>query len=79
MTPIEFKEQTQELQKPNDMTDKECGPLPIFNDGGHCISKWKMTFKERLFCLFKGYVWLWVHSGKTQPPIMITTEYPFED
>lgn len=77
MKPIKFKEMTKELQKPEGMTDKECGPLPVFNDGKYCISCWKASFIERVNILFIGKVWIWIHSGVTQPPISIDTKFPF--
>lgn len=79
MRPIEFKEQTKVLQKPSDMLDSECKSLPIFNDGKMCISCWKMSFGERIRILFTGKLWLWVRSGKTQPPVKLTLNYPFND
>ena len=78
MEPVKFKEQTVELLRPSNMTDDECGPLPVFRNGNTCISKWKLNWKEKLHVLFKGYVWLGVYSGRTQPPVKVSTEYPFE-
>ena len=72
MTPQIFKESNRELQRPANMTPQECGPLPVFTDGNVCVSRWGMSFKERLHCLIKGFLWVRVHSGETQPPIVIT-------
>ena len=71
MIPMSFKEANRELKKPDSMTDEECGSLCVFSDGEQCVSKWKMSWKERLFCLFFGYVWVYILSGKTQPPIFV--------
>jgi hypothetical protein len=71
MEPIEFKEANKELARPSSMTDEECGPLPVFVDERECISKWNMTFSERIHCLFRGFVWVRVFSRNTQPPILI--------
>ena len=71
MEPIEFKEQTKVLSKPENMTDDECSSLAIWNDGQACISCWKPSIRERLSILFFGKVWLWVYSGATQPPVAI--------
>ena len=71
MEPVNFGESNKTLQKPSSMTDEECGPLYIYNDDKVCISKWRMGWKERLHCLFRGYVWLWVMSGSTQPPVVL--------
>jgi hypothetical protein len=71
MEPITFPQMTVELQKPEIMTDDECGPLPVFSDGNVCISCWKPSLRERLSILLFGKVWVWVHSGRTQPPIAL--------
>lgn len=71
MEPINFKYATKVLGKPQGMTDDECGPLPILNDGETCVSCWAPSFKERLSILLFGKVWLWVYSGSTQPPVAL--------
>ena len=71
MKPIEFREQNKVLSKPSNMTDEECSPLPIFSDGKNCISCWRGSWKERLKFLLYGKVWIYVMSGKIQPPIAI--------
>jgi hypothetical protein len=73
MQPITFEQMSIELQKPSGMTDEECGPLPVYKDpdGTFCVSCWKPTLRERLSILVFGKVWVWVHSGKTQPPIAL--------
>jgi len=76
MEPMKFEQANKNLLKPQGMTDEECGNLPVFSDGKVCISLWKMTWRERLSALFFGKVWLWVHSGQTQPPVglLVTNE-----
>jgi hypothetical protein len=71
MKPINFPEANKILAKPPGMTDEECGPLPVFNDGQQSISLWKMTWRERFFALFFGRVWLFVVFGQTQPPVAL--------
>lgn len=71
MKPTKFKEQTKILSRPKSMTDEECGSLPVYTDEKFCISCWKMNFKERLKALAFGKIWVWVHSGGTQPPIAL--------
>jgi len=79
MKPIAFPQATIELQKPEGMTDEECGSLPVFRDGQHCISCWQPTLKERLSILLFGKVWLWVWMGNTQPPVALEgCKTPFE-
>jgi hypothetical protein len=77
MKPIDFPQSTKVLQKPSDMTDKECLPLPVWCDGKHCISCWKPTLIERLKVLFIGKVWIGILSGNTQPPIFVSGENVF--
>lgn len=71
MKPVYFDQATKVLGKPESMTDEECGPLPVLNDGDCCISCWVPSFRERLSILVFGRVWLWVLSGKSQPPVSI--------
>ena len=78
MKPATFSEQNKELQKPSDMTEAECSPLPIYTDGHICISLWEATWKERIVFLIRGKLWIQVHSGQTQPPIAAGTKYPFK-
>ncbi len=70
MKPMKFDEATVTLSKPNDMTDAECGPLPIYRDKGRCLSCWSMTWRERFSALFFGRTWLWVR-GDTQPAVAL--------
>lgn len=77
MKPIKFKEANKELQRPLDMTNNQCSPLPIAQTGNLCISCWKMSPKERILSLLRGKLWLTVRSGQTQPPVKITIEKPF--
>jgi hypothetical protein len=79
MIPIKFDQANKDLLKPEGWTDEECGSLPVFNDGKVCISCWKPTWRERLSILVFGKVWLWVHSGVTQPPVALEgTQQIFE-
>ena len=71
MKPCSFKESNKILQKPMDMTDKECQSLPIFSNEDLCVSKRKMNWPERLHCLFSGFVWVFVRSKNTQPAIAV--------
>ena len=74
MNPTHFEQVTNVLERPDSMTDEECGPLPIFRENGTCISLWRMSLRERISALFFGRVWVWVYSGKTQPPISLSAE-----
>lgn len=77
MKPIDFPQSTKVLQRPENMLDEECKPLPIWSDGKQCVSCWRPTLKERVRILMSGKVWLGVAAGNTQPPVYITGETPF--
>ncbi len=77
MKPIEFVEANKTLTKPEGMTEKQCQSLPVFTDGDVCISCWKFNLKERFEILLSGILWCRIRSGKTQPPIVLGTKYPF--
>lgn len=71
MKQIEFPEMTKILGKPKNMTDEECGSLPVFCDGQQCISKWELNKEDIEHINKHGYIWLRVLSGHTQPPVLI--------
>lgn len=77
MKPIDFPQSTKVLQKPENMFDADCKPLPVWSDGKQCVSCWRPTFKERVRILFAGKVWLGVNAGYPQPPVYLTGETPF--
>ena len=77
MKPIDFPQSTKVLQKPEDMFDADCKPLPVWSDGKQCVSCWRPTFKERVRILFMGKVWLGVNAGYSQPPVYLTGETSF--
>jgi hypothetical protein len=69
MTPAYFEKANKKLLKPAKMTDEECEPLWVYNDGEESISCWQMTWGERLQALLWGRVWLGVLAGSSQPPV----------
>ncbi len=69
MRPIKFDEYTKILTRPPEMTDKQCGPLHVYEDRDSLISCWRPTLRERLSILFFGRVWLYVWGHVTQPPV----------
>jgi hypothetical protein len=71
MRPTDFPEKTYTLQKPPSMTDEECSPLAVFSDGSVCMSRWMPSWRERLALLFGSPLWLYVVSGRTQPPVSL--------
>lgn len=71
MEPNLFPQANKNLLKPEGWMDEECVNLPVFTDGQQCISLWKMSWRERFSALFFGKIWLFVHSGETQPPVLL--------
>ena len=71
MKQIEFSEQNAILGRPKNMTDEECGSLPVYTDGKQCISKWELNEEDKKHINEKGYIWLRVLSGHTQPAVCI--------
>lgn len=53
-------------------------PLPVFKDtDGTILSRWRLSWRERLRVLFNGDIYLWVttHNRPLQP-VMLQTEKP---
>lgn len=73
MEPIHFPEENKMLLAPESKEDL-IDPLPVWTDGKHTVSCWRMTWRDRLSALLFGRVWLWVWYGSTQPPVMLTAE-----
>ncbi len=77
MHPVDFPEAQRVLRKPEGMSDEECGPLPVFTNGTCCISCWELSDDEMATLLHTRRLWLWVHSGITQPPVCPSVDNPF--
>jgi hypothetical protein len=74
MKPIVFEGYELILGAPKDWDASVNGPclgLPIARDNGCCVSVWDLSWRERLAVLFGGRIAVWVHSGRTQPPIAL--------
>jgi len=75
MKPVAFKGGTTTLLAPKGRQYSEnvagIDPLPVWTDGEQCVSCWKMSLRERLHILFRGYIWLAVLSGSSQPPVAL--------
>lgn len=76
MKPNTFPQAYKTLTAPEGV--KNVKDLPIFSDGIQCVSRWKPTFAERIRLIFGASVWLGVMAGKTQPPVWLGAENPFE-
>ena len=55
-------------------------PLPAYKwKDGHVVSRWKMSFKERLHCLFFGYIYLNIFTyNEPLQPIKLSIDPPEE-
>lgn len=72
MEPAHFREENFKLTKPADMTDEECGGLPIFRHEHGLVSCWRPSLRERFSFVFFGRVWVHVRTNaSTQPPIAL--------
>lgn len=76
MKPEDFRQSNCNLTAPAGM-EKTCGVLPVFRDGQHVISCWRLSWRERLKLLVTGRLWLWVVSARTQPPVHLETDTPW--
>ena len=45
-----------------------CLGLPVFNDGTQLISRWELTWRDRLAILFGAPVWLYI-TGQQHPVV----------
>jgi hypothetical protein len=77
MKPSAFGEVNRVLEAPEDMSKKDCEPLPVFANGSIVVSCWTGSFFDRLRFLFYNEIWLVVRGANTQPPLYLTTDYPF--
>jgi len=77
MKPINFSEKNKIFKAPKGMLN--CMHIPVYNDSIDTISCWRGSFWDRLRFLFSGKMWMCVHAGETQPPVWISTHYPFEN
>ena len=77
MQPVKFPEVNQTLAPSGKQYSADVVGvvgLPCFTNGEQCVSRWKLSWWERLAVLWRGHVWLAVLSGKTQPPVCITVD-----
>ena len=54
-----------------------CTEMEVYYDGENCISKWTLSWLDKLKLLFGNPIWTYVH-GKTHPPIALTIKNPFD-
>lgn len=77
MKPTAFPQSNLRLLPPAGVSREDCVDLDVYADGTYCISRWEPSDAERVAIAAGEPVWLWVHSGRTQPPVALTTEDPW--
>lgn len=65
LKPVPFKEANRELYPA--MYSKQHKGIVVFTDGEQCISRWKLTLRQRLSVLIFGRMWLGIRSGNSMP------------
>lgn len=72
LTPVDFKEANSYLNPPKEADGcYNIEPLAVYTDGEVCVSRWRLTLRQRLKVLFTGHIWLEILSGHTQPPVAL--------
>lgn len=62
-------------------TDKDTEPLHVYNNQDTSVSCWKLSLRDILRMLFRPkqrFIWMGIKSGPSQPPVWLTTRYPFK-
>lgn len=86
MTPSQdestYPEANHIFHKPIGWKVEDCGSLAVHlaedAHGRVIISKWHLSFRERLAALFFGKVWLYIHSDGQPPVAMFAARTAFE-
>lgn len=68
MIPTDFKQSNKTYVAPSSMPD--CKPLQVLESDGMILSRWKMSWRERLSALVFGIAWVKIATAR-QPPIAI--------
>lgn len=78
MKAVDFPEANNKLLPPEG-SDETVNPLPVWHhpQGGMVVSKWRISFRQRIQLLWTGHIWFFAWAN-THPPISMTTEYPFK-
>lgn len=73
MKPIKFDEQNLVLTAPPD--NEDVLDLPVWTDGSQVVSKWQMTWLDRIKALFYGHIWIsLLTNSHTQPPLALSVD-----
>lgn len=82
MIAVEFEQQNCILGKPENMTDEQCLPLPVFKGKDTSgfniiISCWKLSKEDIEEINKNGTIYLSI-VGNNMPPVALITENPFK-
>ncbi len=75
MKAIEFEGQNHVFDKPENMTDEECGSLAVNFNREQSVSCWELDEEDIKNILKHKRIWLGV-LGSGHPPVFLTTEEP---
>ena len=83
MKPIQFPESNIVLNKPDEMTDEECMPLPVCvcrdsEDLPLIISCWEPTPEEWNALRKQGRIYIAIVSEEYHPPLIVFPGNPFD-
>ena len=76
--PIGFAEANSILQRPPDMTAKECVSLEVFRDGKYVVSRWQLNDEELEELKRNGGKVYLMLLGVTQQPAAVCVKSPFK-
>lgn len=75
--PVDFKFSNNYLGPPR-RADGSAVPdvigMHTWTDGQQSVSRWQLTWRERVQAMWHGHVWLGVLSGESQPPVYVATD-----
>lgn len=82
MIPTHFEQVNFEFLKPADMTDEQCGSLPVHkgvdqNGFPVIVSCWKLNYEELKLIQETGQIYL-IITGTGMPPVSVAVENPFK-
>lgn len=77
MKPVKFNGVNLTYKKPDNMTDKECGSLPVNQKDGVIVSCWELSEEDIENLIRTKIIWLGVHTN-VQPPVYLTVHMPIQ-
>lgn len=76
MDPVDFSRRNAMVAENQD----EYRTLPSYQNGTENVSCWRLSFRERLYLLFNGVLWIrQMNFGGSVQPILPQVDDPFAD